>query len=110
MSSEHLRQTVVRATVPLLGEYETLTMSRIAEAAGIGEADLLAIFPDKDAVIEAWTSMAMARLQAASDPAGEVRKLDAIRVDQPLEARLHEVLRILGAYHQRFRAALEALR
>ena len=108
MSSEQLRQTVVRATVPLLGEYETLTMARIAEAAGIGEADLLAVFPDKDPVVQAWTSMVMARLKAASDPAEEIRKLDAIRVDQPLGPRLHEVVHILGAYYQHVRADLEA--
>ena len=98
----------MRATGPLLGEYETLTMARIAEAAGISEAELLAIFPDKDAVIQAWTSMVMARLSAASDPAEEVRKLEAIRRDQPVGPRLLEVVHILGAYYQRVRADLEA--
>jgi AcrR family transcriptional regulator len=108
MSSEQLRQTIVRATVPLLGEYETLTMAGIAEAAGIGEADLLAIFPDKDAFIQAWTSMLMARLTAASNPAEEVRKLDGICIDQPVGPRLLEVVHILGAYYDRVRADLEA--
>jgi AcrR family transcriptional regulator len=108
MSSEQFRQAIVRATVPLLGEYESLTTGRIAEAAGIGEDDVLAIFPDKDAVIQAWTSMVMARLRAASDPAEEVRKLEAIPVDQPLGPRLLEVVHILNAYHHRVRADLEA--
>lgn len=98
----------MQATVPLLGEYETLTMARIAEAAGVGEAELLAVFPSKDAVIQAWTSTVMARLSAASDPAEEVRKLEAIRTDQPVEARLLEVVHILGAYYHRVRADLEA--
>jgi AcrR family transcriptional regulator len=108
MSSEQLRKTIVQATVPLLGEYEALTTARIAEAAGISEAELLAMFPDKDAVIQAWTSMVMARLSAASDPAEEVRKLIAIRMDQPVGPRLLEVVDILGAYYHRVRAQLEA--
>lgn len=108
MSSEQLRQTIVRATVPLLGEYESLTMARIAEAAGIGEAELLAICPDKDEVMQAWTSMLMARLSAASDPAEEVRKLNAIGMDQPVGPRLLEVVHVLGAYYHRVRADLEA--
>jgi AcrR family transcriptional regulator len=108
MNSEQLRQTIVQATVPLLGEYETLTTARIAEAAAISEGELLAIFPDKDAIIHEWTSALMARLSAASDPAEEVRKIDAIRTDQPVEPRLLEVVHILGAYYHRVRADLEA--
>ncbi|GLY99529.1 hypothetical protein Acsp02_67820 [Actinoplanes sp. NBRC 103695] len=108
MSSEQLRKAIVQATVPLLGEYETLTTARIAAAAGISEAELLTVFPDKDAVIQAWTSMLMARLSAASDPAEEIRKLDAIRMDQPVGPRLLEVVRILGGYYDRIRADLEA--
>jgi hypothetical protein len=38
----------------------------------------------------------------------EVRKLDAIRVDQPIAARLAEVIDILGAYYQRIRDDLQA--
>lgn len=108
MSSEQLRQTIVRATMPLIGEYDTLTMARIAQAAGIGEADLLAVFADKEAVIQACMSKLMAHVSAVSDPAGEVSKLDAIRVDQPLASRLLEVIDILGAYYHRVRAGLEA--
>ena len=108
MSSEQLRKAIVQATVPLLGEYETLTTERIAAAAGVSEAELLTVFPDKDAVIQAWTSMLMARLSAASDSAEEIRKLDAIRMDQPVGPRLIEAVRILGAYYDRIRADLEA--
>lgn len=39
MHPEQLRQTVARATLPLLGEYETLTTAQIALAAGVGEPD-----------------------------------------------------------------------
>ncbi|GAA0573500.1 TetR/AcrR family transcriptional regulator [Paractinoplanes ferrugineus] len=108
MSSEQLRQRIVRTTVSLLGEYETLTMARIAEAAGISEADLLAVFPAKEAVFQAWSSMFMARMSVVMDPAEEIRKLDAIRVDQPVGLRLLEVVDILGAYFTRVRADIEA--
>ena len=37
MDPEQLRRTIARATIPLLGEYETLTTAEIARAAGIGE-------------------------------------------------------------------------
>src|SRR4051812_20015978 len=106
MSSEHLRQTIVRATMPLIGEYDTLTMARIARAAGIGEADLLAVFADKEAVIQACMSVLMARVSAVMDPGEEVRELDAIRVDQPVASRLFEVIDILGAYYHRVRTDL----
>lgn len=71
MTHERLRQTIARTTIPLLGEYETLTMARIARAAGIGEADLLAVFADKEAVIQACVSMLAARNGAVMDPAEE---------------------------------------
>lgn len=105
--SEQLRQTIVRATMPLLGEYDTLTMARIAQSAKIGEADLLAVFPDKDAVIQACVDTIMVRVSAAMHPTEEIPKLDAIRVDQPVATRLLEVIDILDAYYRRVRANLE---
>jgi hypothetical protein len=33
--------------MPLIVEYETLTMARMAQAAGIDEADLLAVSPTR---------------------------------------------------------------
>lgn len=93
--------------MPIIGEYETLSMERIAQAAGIGEGDLLSVFPDKDSVIQGCMSVLMARVSAAMDPVEEVRKLDAIRVDQPVGSRLLEVIGILGAYYRRVRADLE---
>jgi AcrR family transcriptional regulator len=94
--------------MPLIVEYETLTMARMAQAAGIDEADLLAVFADKDAVIQACVSVVTAHMTVAMDPAVELRKLDAIRVDQPIAARLAEVIDILGAYYQRIRDDLKA--
>ncbi|WP_310368342.1 TetR/AcrR family transcriptional regulator [Catenuloplanes atrovinosus] len=109
MGAEELRQRIVLATIPLLDDYETLTMARIAEAAGIDEAELLTIFPDKDAVVQAWSSMLMAQLSAASNPTEDVGKLNAIRMDQPIGPRLVEVVTILGAYYDRIRAELESV-
>jgi AcrR family transcriptional regulator len=108
MRPEQLRQSIVRATMPLIGEYDTLTMARIAGAAGISEADLISVFADKDAVIQACMSTMIAHLAAVSDPAEEVRKLHAIRADQPVASRLLEVIDILGAYYERVRTDLVA--
>ncbi|MEU4423227.1 hypothetical protein AB0F81_21590 [Actinoplanes sp. NPDC024001] len=107
-SADQLRQTVVWAAVPLLGEFTTVTMPQIAQAAGITEEALLTVFPDKDAVLLACTATLAAHLGVMLDPAEEVRKLDAIRLDQPLAARLTEVVDILDAYYHRVRADLDA--
>lgn len=109
MNAEQLRRTVVQATVPLMGEYETLTTAQIARAAGIGEVDLLAVFADKEAVMQACVATLTDALTAAFDPAEEVRELNAIRTDQPLASRLVKVIDILDAYHRRIRVDLDAL-
>lgn len=100
------KDAVVRALTPLIGEYETLTMERIAQAAGLSEAELLTVFPDKEAVFETWVTMATAHLSATMDPTEEVRRLRAIPVDQPLASRLLQAIGILGTYHERVRADL----
>jgi AcrR family transcriptional regulator len=107
-SPEQLRQIIVRAAIPLIGEYNTLTTAQIARAAGIEDADLVALFPDKDAVIQACMETVTAHLSAAMDPTDEIRKLDAIREEQPLTARLVEVLSIVDAYYRRVRTDLGA--
>jgi len=107
-SSDDLRQSVALAAVPLLGEYETLTTARIAEAAGIDEAELLAVFPDKEAVLRACVATLTAQMSAMLDPAAEMARLDAIRVDQPLAARLAEVLGVLDDYRRRVWAETDA--
>ncbi|GIF22361.1 AcrR family transcriptional regulator [Actinoplanes tereljensis] len=109
MSAEELRRRVVRVVIPLIGEYETLTMARIAGAAGIGEAELRAVFADKEAVVQACMSAMVAHISAVSDPAAEVRRMEAIRVDQPVAARLLEVIGVLGDYYERVRTELETL-
>lgn len=109
MNSEQLRRTVVRATVPLMGEYETLTTARIAEAAGMGEADLLAVFADKEAVMQACVTMLTEAMTAVLDPAGEIREIAAIGTDQPLASRLVKVIDIFDAYYRRIRVDLDDL-
>jgi AcrR family transcriptional regulator len=106
---EQLRQSITRATLPLLGEYETLTTARIAEAAGIGEADLLAVFADKEAVMQACVAMLTEAVGAVLNPAEEVREIGAIRPDQPLASRLVKVIDVLDAYNRRIRVDLDDL-
>lgn len=109
MSPEQLRQTIARATIPLLGEYETLTTAQIARAAGIGEADLLAVFPDREAVMQACAAMLTEAMTAILNPAEEVREIGAIPVDQPLASRLVKVIDILDGYHHRLRVDIHNL-
>ena len=109
MNPEQLRRTIVRATIPLIGEYETLTTAQIARAAGIDEADLLAVFADKDAVMLACTTTLMEAMIAAFDPAEELREIGAIRTDLPLASRNVKVIDILDAYHRRIRVDLDDL-
>ena len=107
-SSEHLRETVVQAVIPHLGD-PNLTTARIARTAGVEEADLLAVFPDLDAIMRACAVMMTEQMSVVMDTALELRQVDAIRLDQPLASRLVEVLDIVDAYHRRVRAGLLAL-
>jgi AcrR family transcriptional regulator len=109
MNPDQLRQTIVRATVPLIGEYETLTTAQIARAAGIGEADLLAVFADKEAVMQAWVATLTETMAAVLDSAEEVREIGGIPTDQPLASRLVKVIDILDAYNRRIRVDLDDL-
>lgn len=109
MASEELRQAVVRAAMPLIGEYETLTTARIARAAGVDEADLLAVFADREAVMQACAATLTEALTALMDPAEALREMAAIRTDQPLASRLVKVIDILDAYNRRLRVDLDDL-
>ncbi|MCO8269581.1 hypothetical protein M1L60_03135 [Actinoplanes sp. TRM 88003] len=106
--SVRLRELVVRAAIPLLGEIDTLPMARLADAAGVGEAELLAVFPDKDAVVRACATTIQADMVAMMDATREVAALDAVRRDQPLESRLADALTIFDAHHRRVRTAFAA--
>jgi AcrR family transcriptional regulator len=106
---DQLRRTVVRAVLPRLGDYATLTTAEIAREAGVGESDLLAVFADKDAVMTACAAALTEAMTALLDPAGEVRRITAIPPDQPLATRLVQVIDILDAYHRRIRVELDDL-
>ncbi|WP_306204396.1 TetR family transcriptional regulator [Actinoplanes sp. RD1] len=107
--SDELRQSVVRATIPLLGEYETLTTARIARAADIAESDLLAHFADKEAVVQACAAWLTGTVREAMNPAPEIQRLIAIPPGRPLDARLVAVIDILDDYQRRVRAELDEI-
>lgn len=106
---EQLRQTIVRATLPLIAEYETLTTAQIAQAAGTDEADLLTVFADKEAVMQACVATMTQSMTAVLEPAEALRELEAIRTDQPLASRLVKVIDILDAHNRRVRVDLDDL-
>ncbi len=83
-----VRDAVLDATAALVAERGLLsvTMSGVAEAAGIGRATLYKYFTDVEAILAAWHERQVS---------GHLAQLQAIR-DQP------------GQPHQRLRAVLEA--
>lgn len=82
-----VRDAAMDAMAALVAEHGliALTMSQIAEQAGIGRATLYKYFPDAQAVLTAWHERQITahldQLTAAADPAA------------PAMARLHAVLR-----------------
>ncbi|MEU4693834.1 hypothetical protein [Actinoplanes sp. NPDC023714] len=102
-------QTIIQAAIPLLGDPGGVTMARIAEAAGIDEAEVRTVFPDVDAVVRACSAAMTASITAATDPAAEVQKIRAIGTGEPLPHRLKSLLNILTAYYTRSRDDVIAL-
>ncbi|MEU4427348.1 TetR/AcrR family transcriptional regulator [Actinoplanes sp. NPDC024001] len=109
VESKQLRRTIVRAALPLMAELHSLTTAQIAAAAGVGEADLLAVFADREAVEQACFASLVDDVGAAVDSAEELRRVAEIRADQPLAARLAEVIDIIDAYYRRVRRNLADL-
>jgi AcrR family transcriptional regulator len=106
---EQLRQNIVQASMPLLAEYEMPTTAQIAGAAGVSEADLLAIFPDARAVLQAAMTTMQEAMAAVIDPTDTVGALNAIDTDQSLEARLTQAIEIFDEYYRQIRINLAAL-
>jgi AcrR family transcriptional regulator len=106
MNPEQLRETIVRAAIPFIAEWDTVTTARIARDAGIDEATLLRVFGDKDAVLIAALQ---AHVMTALDPTQVVQDLQSIPRDQPLAARLVDAIDALDTYHGRIDTLLTPL-
>lgn len=80
-----VRDAIVSTTVALVAEHglRSVTMSQIAERAGIGRATLYKYFPDVEAILVAWHEGKigdhLAQLAAVRDRAGDARgRIDAV--------------------------------
>jgi AcrR family transcriptional regulator len=94
---------VVRAALPLVAEHgAAVTTLQVARAAGIGEATIFRVFPDKGALLDACVAEAL-------DPEHVLLELRSISLDQPLAARLIEAADALHAHLARMGALIGAL-
>ncbi|RMI46076.1 TetR/AcrR family transcriptional regulator [Streptomyces triticirhizae] len=94
---------IVAAAVPLLVEHgAAVTTSRIARAAGIGEATVFRVFRDKDEVLAACVNEVV-------NPDHVLRELAAIPPERPLAERLVEAAEALRAHLSRLVTMLGAL-
>ena len=80
-----VREAIVHATTRLVAEHglTSVSMSQIAEAAGIGRATLYKYFPDVEAILTAWHADQIAthlqHLKGLADQAGDPgSQLDAV--------------------------------
>jgi AcrR family transcriptional regulator len=112
-----VREAIVETTAELVAEHglRSVTMSRIAEATGIGRATLYKYFPDVEAILVVWHQQQIAgqleRLAKARDEAAdEVQRLEAVLEAYALisrETRGHrdsELVAFLHRDHQVARA------
>lgn len=94
---------IIAAALPLVAEYGTaVTTSKIARAAGIGEATVFRVFADKDELLDACMIEAMR-------PDHAVTEIASIPLDQPLADRLTEAADALSAHLARMGAVAGAL-
>ncbi|MFE2292537.1 TetR/AcrR family transcriptional regulator [Streptomyces sp. NPDC059452] len=103
MSPEQRREMIVKAAIPLIAEYgAAVTTSKIARAAGIGEATIFRVFADKEELLNACMAEAMRHDHA-------VRELMSIPPDIPLPDRLAEAADALEAHLDRMGAIAGSL-
>lgn len=102
-----VRDAIMDTTAALVAEHglRSVTMSQIAERAGIGRATLYKYFPDVDAILRAWherqISGHLAQLTDARDRAGDA--------GGRLEAVVGAYARVLHAAHRHHDTELAAL-
>lgn len=103
MSTEQRREMIVAAALPLVAEYgAAVTTSRVARAAGIGEATIFRAFTDKEELLDACMAEAVR-------PDHAVREIASVPLDQPLDGRLAEAADALSAYLARMGTLAGAL-
>jgi AcrR family transcriptional regulator len=80
-----VRDAIVRTTVALVDKHglRAVTMSQIAEAAGIGRATLYKYFPDVEAILLAWHEMTIGEhlrelAELGHGPGRAVERLEAV--------------------------------
>ncbi|SCE36405.1 MULTISPECIES: TetR/AcrR family transcriptional regulator [unclassified Streptomyces] len=103
MNPEQRREMIVKAAIPLIAEYgAAVTTSKIARAAGIGEATIFRVFTGKEELLDACMAEAMRHDHA-------VRELMSIPSDLPLPDRLAEAADALEAHLDRMGAIAGSL-
>ncbi|MGP3970593.1 TetR/AcrR family transcriptional regulator [Streptomyces sp. 6N223] len=94
---------IIKAAIPLIGEYgAAVTTSKVARAAGIGEATIFRVFADKEELLDACVAEALR-------PDHVMRELGDIPLDQPLADRLTEAFEALQAHMARIGAVVGSL-
>ncbi|MFE0377668.1 TetR/AcrR family transcriptional regulator [Streptomyces inhibens] len=94
---------IVAAALPLVAEFgAAVTTSRIARAAGIGEATIFRAFKDKDEVLDACVAEAVGTDHV-------LRELASISLTEPLDVRLTEAADALRAHMERMGTVVSAL-
>ena len=103
MSPERRREMIIAAALPLVAEHgAALTTSRVARAAGIGEATIFRVFEDKEALLRAC-------IKEAVDPENVLRQLRSIELSDPLAERLVEAAEALDAHLTRMGTVIGAV-